>query len=228
MRALEEIGRREGLGELLAEGSRRAAEAVGHGSGAFAMQVKGLELPGYEPRTLQAMALGLAVNARGADHNRSGAYEADLSGDLDRFAGGGAHVLAAVDTEDRAAVMDSMILCKFLRGVFADPFREWAALLRTVTGWDVDGEELRATARRIVLAKRMFNLREGWVPADDWLPARLLREPLVLASGRVAGLSADTLRAMVDGYYAARGLDAEGRLPADVADDLLLAEPAVS
>ncbi len=152
MRALEEIGRREGLGELLAEGSRRAAEAVGHGSGAFAMQVKGLELPGYEPRTLQAMALGLAVNARGADHNRSGAYEADLSGDLDRFAGGEAHVLAAVDTEDRAAVMDSMILCKFLRGVFADPFREWAALLRTVTGWDVDGEELRATARRIVLA----------------------------------------------------------------------------
>ena len=126
MRALEEIGRREGLGELLAEGSRRAAEAVGHGSGAFAMQVKGLELPGYEPRTLQAMALGLAVNARGADHNRSGAYEADLSGELDRFAGGEAHVLAAVDTEDRAAVMDSMILCKFLRGVFTDPFREWA------------------------------------------------------------------------------------------------------
>ncbi len=228
MRALEEIGRRQGLGELLAEGSRRAAEAVGHGSGAFAMQVKGLELPGYEPRTLQAMALGLAVNARGADHNRSGAYEADLSGDLDRFAGGEAHVLAAVDTEDRAAVMDSMILCKFLRGVFADPFREWAALLQTVTGWDVDGEELHATARRIVLAKRAFNLREGWVPADDWLPDRLLQEPLVLASGRVAGLSADTLRAMVDGYYAARGLDAEGRLPAALADDLLLAEPAVS
>jgi aldehyde:ferredoxin oxidoreductase len=228
MRALEEIGRREGLGELLAEGSRRAALVVGHGSGAFAMQVKGLELPGYEPRTLQAMALGLAVNARGADHNRSGAYEADLSGDLDRFAGGDAHVLAAVETEDRAAVMDSMILCKFLRGVFTDPFREWAGLLRTVTGWDLDATELRATARRIVLAKRAFNVREGWVPADDWLPDRLLSEPLRLGSGRVAGLSADTLRAMVDGYYAARGLDPEGRLPADAADDLLLAEPAVS
>ncbi len=71
--------------------------------------------------------------------------------------------------------MDSLILCKFLRGVFTDPFREWAALLRTVTGWDVDGAELRATARRIVLAKRAFNLREGWTPADDWLPARLPR-----------------------------------------------------
>jgi aldehyde:ferredoxin oxidoreductase len=228
MRALEEIGRREGLGALLAEGSRRAAEVVGRGSGAFAMQVKGLELPGYEPRTLQAMALGLAVNARGADHNRSGAYEADLSGELDRFAGGVAHVLAAVETEDRAAVMDSMILCKFLRGVFTDPFREWAGLLRTVTGWDVDAPELRATARRIVLAKRAFNAREGWTAADDWLPDRLLREPLVLSSGRVAGLSAETLRGMVDGYYAARGLDAEGRIPVDAADDLLLGEPAVS
>src|SRR5436190_11671123 len=84
LRALDEIGERRGLGELLAEGSRRAAERVGGGSAAFAPHVKGMEMPGYEPRTLQAMALGLAVNARGADHNRSGAYEAALSGDLDR------------------------------------------------------------------------------------------------------------------------------------------------
>ena len=109
-------------------------------------------MPGYEPRTLHAMALGLAVNARGADHNRSGAYEADLSGELDRLDGGDAHVAAAVQTEDRAAIMDSLILCKFLRGVFTDPFTEWAALLSSVTGWDVDGAELRRTARRIVLA----------------------------------------------------------------------------
>ncbi len=85
LRALDLIGARTGLGELLAQGSRRAAEIVGEGSIAFAPQVKGLELPGYEPRTLQAMALGLAVNARGADHNRSGAYEADLSGEHDRL-----------------------------------------------------------------------------------------------------------------------------------------------
>ena len=106
--------------------------------------MKGLELPGYEPRTLHAMALGLAVNARGADHNRSGAYEADLSGELDRLAGGDLHVAAAIETEDRAAIMDSLILCKFLRGVFEDPFPDWAALLAPVTGWDVTGDELRA------------------------------------------------------------------------------------
>ena len=211
LRALDEIGERRGLGELLAEGSRRAAERIGGGSAAFAPHVKGMEMPGYEPRTLQAMALGLAVNARGADHNRSGAYEADLSGDHDRLAGGEAHVAAAIETEDRAAVMDSLILCKFLRGVFTDPFTEWAGLLSAVTGWAVDAPELRRTARRIVLAKRVFNLREGWRPADDWLPERLLAEPVRLASGREAGLTPERLRAMIDGYYDARGLDDQGR-----------------
>ena len=207
-RALAEIGERRGLGDLLAEGSRRAAEHVGGGSSAFAPHVKGMELPGYEPRTMQAMALGLAVNARGADHNRSGAYEADLSGQHDRLEGGEPHVAAAIETEDRAAIMDSLILCKFLRGVFTEPFDEWAALLATVTGWDVDGAELRQTARRIVLAKRMFNIREGWTPEDDWLPERLLSEPLRVGSGRVAALTPARLRGMIDGYYAARGLDA--------------------
>ena len=217
-RALAEIGERRGLGELLAEGSRRAAERVGGGSAAFAPHVKGLEMPGYEPRTMQAMALGLAVNARGADHNRSGAYEADLSGDHDRLEGGDAHVAAAIETEDRAAVMDSLILCKFLRGVFTEPFGEWAALLSAVTGWDVDGAELRRTARRIVLAKRVFNIREGWQPGDDWLPERVLSEPLQLSSGRVATLTPQRLRGMIDAYYAARGLDAQGRPdPADLA-----------
>ncbi len=209
-RALTEIGTREGLGDLLAEGSRSASAIVGQGTDAFAPHVKGLELPGYEPRTLHAMALGLAVNARGADHNRSGAYEADLSGDLDRLAGGDAHVAAAIETEDRAAIMDSMILCKFLRGVFDEPWREWAALLQPVTGWDVDEDELRQSARRIVVGKRLFNLREGWTRAEDRLPERFLTEPLELDSGREAILTEDRLHAMIDAYYSGRGLDESG------------------
>jgi len=219
LRALDEIGTRgSDLGDLLAGGSRRAAARVGGGSAAFAPHVKGLELPGYEPRTLQAMALGLAVNARGADHNRSGAYAADLSGDYDRLAGGPAQVAGAIETEDRAAVMDSLILCNFLRGVFTEPFAEWAALLGPVTGWPVDEAELRQTARRIVLAKRCFNIREGWQPADDWLPERLLSEPVRLGSGREATLTPDRLRTMIGEYYAARGLDPQGYpQPSDLA-----------
>jgi aldehyde:ferredoxin oxidoreductase len=225
LRAIEEIGAREGLGELLAQGSRAAAAIVGQGSAAFAPQVKGLELPGYEPRTLQAMALGLAVNARGADHNRSGAYEADLSGRHDRLAGGEPHVAAAIVTEDRSAVMDSLILCKFLRGVFEDPFPEWARLLSAVTGWDVDGPELEATARRIILAKRAFNEREGWQRSDDTLPERFLSESLQVASGRAAALTTERLNAMVEGYYEARGLDRTGHLNTDQIQDLRIALP---
>jgi aldehyde:ferredoxin oxidoreductase len=217
LRALDEIGSRQGLGELLAQGSRQAADVIGGDSLAFAPQVKGLELPGYEPRTLQAMALGLAVNARGADHNRSGAYEADLSGDLDRLAGDSRHAAAAIETEDRAAIMDSLILCKFLRGVFEEPFPEWAHLLSAVTGWDCDGDELRASARRIVVAKRLFNAREGWTRAEDTLPERFLDQPLELPSGREAALSRERLGSMIDAYYAGRGLDEAG-LPSAVTE----------
>jgi aldehyde:ferredoxin oxidoreductase len=205
LRAIELIGARDGIGDLLADGSRRAGERFGRAD--LAMHVKGLELPGYEPRTLHAMALGLSVNARGADHNRSGAYEADLSGELDRLDGGDAHVAAAIETEDRAAAMDSLILCKFLRGVFTDPWEEWAALLAPVTGWDIDGAELHDTARAIVAAKHAFNRREGWTRGEDTLPARLLEVPLVLPSGREAALTRGRLDAMVDAYYCMRGLD---------------------
>jgi aldehyde:ferredoxin oxidoreductase len=216
LRAIELIGAREGIGDLLAEGSRRASARFGRED--LAMHVKGLELPGYEPRTLHAMALGLAVNARGADHNRSGAYEADLSGDLDRLDGGSAHVAAAIETEDRAAAMDSLILCKFLRGVFDDPWQEWAGLLAAVTGWDIDGDELHDTARGIVAAKHAFNRREGWSRGEDTLPARLLDVPLTLPSGREAALTRGRLDAMVDTYYRTRGLDIRvaEREPAEV------------
>jgi aldehyde:ferredoxin oxidoreductase len=224
LRALDEIGARSTpLGSLLSEGSRSASRTVGGDSASFAPHVKGMEMPGYEPRTLHSMALGLAVNARGADHNRSGAYEADLSGDLDRLDGGDAHVAAAIETEDRAAVMDSLILCKFLRGVFTDPFAEWAELLAAVTGWDISAAELHATAQRIVLAKRVYNIREGWQPADDWLPDRLLNEPLTLPSGRPAALTASRLRAMIDSYYKMRGLDSAGRPGKSMVDGLSLA-----
>jgi aldehyde:ferredoxin oxidoreductase len=107
--------------------------------------------------------------------------------------------------------MDSLILCKFLRGVFTEPFDEWAGLLAGVTGWEVDGAELRETARRIVQAKRAYNLREGWKPEDDWLPDRFLDTSLELASGRTATLPAERLRSMIARYYAERGLDSEGR-----------------
>jgi aldehyde:ferredoxin oxidoreductase len=203
LRAIELIGAREGPGKLLAEGSRRAAEAIGHNSIDFAPQVKGLEIPGYEPRALQTMALGFAVGARGADHNRSGAYEADFSARVDRRNVTPDAVHYAIEAEDKAALMDSAIICKFLRGVFEDFHAEAAEMLHSVTGWDVTAEELRETARRIVFAKRQFNVLAGWTRAEDTLPARFLNTPL--PNDPMASLSPERLDSVVAEYHRQRG-----------------------
>src|SRR5207253_10402946 len=108
---LEQTGRRQGLGDFLAEGTRRMAAKIGGAAADFAPHVKGLELPGYEPRALQTMALGFAVGSRGADHNRSGPYDIDFSSRADRLHGSAEAAGMAVETEDRAALLDSLILC---------------------------------------------------------------------------------------------------------------------
>jgi aldehyde:ferredoxin oxidoreductase len=212
--ALRRIATREGEGDLLAGGSRRAAAALGGGSEAWAMHVKGLELPGYEPRSLKTMALGLAVSPRGACHNRSGAYEADFSGAVDRLHGDAGRGAIVAASEDFSAVLDSLVVCKFLRKCFDDFYPQAAELLSAVTGWDYSGEELRAAGERIHTLKKLFNIREGWRRSDDWLPARLLDEPL--SGGVAAGISLapEELREMIDGYYRARGWNEGGLVPA--------------
>jgi len=203
LRAIGMVAEREGIGHLLAEGSRRAAGAIGHGSIAFAPQVKGLEIPGYEPRALQTMALGFAVGTRGADHNRSGAYEVDFSDKVDRRHVTLDAVRHAIDTEDRAAVMDSLILCKFLRGVFDDFYAEAATMLHLVTGWDVTAGELHETARRVVGVKRQFNLLAGWTRDEDTLPDRFLTDPL--SNDPAATLTREHLSSLVAEYHRQRG-----------------------
>ena len=205
LRAIELVGAREGLGALLADGSKRAALAIGHDSLAFAPQVKGLEIPGYEPRGLQTMALGFAVGARGADHNRSGAYEVDFSDKVDRRHAVMDSVGYAIETEDKAALMDSLILCKFLRGVFTDFHAEAADMLGKVTGWDVTADELRATARRIVETKARFNRLAGWTLDEDTLPDRFLDTPL--ANDPEAVLTRARLQELVAEYHRQRGWD---------------------
>lgn len=224
LEAIEALAERRGVGELLALGSRRAAERLGGDAPDFAPHVKGLELPGYDPRALHTMALGLAVGTRGADHNRSSAYEADFSERADRRGGGVASAPLAIETEDRAALMDSMILCKFVRGVFEDFYAESAEMLRAVTGGDFTAEELRATARRIVNARKCVNEREGWTMAEDTLPARFLSD--APSEPGKPFLSRERLETMVSAYYEERGWDRDGHVPADLRRALGLADPA--
>jgi aldehyde:ferredoxin oxidoreductase len=222
------IGGRDGIGDLLAEGSKRAAIETGGNSAEWAMHVKGLELPGYDPRSLKTMALGLAVSPRGACHNRSGAYEADFSGEVDRFHGDAARGGIVAASEDFATVLDSLIVCKFLRKCFTDFYAEAADLLCQVTGWTYTGADLRRTGERIHTAKKLFNIREQWRPDDDWLPERLLTESLPTGVGAGVGLSPDELREMVRGYYQAREWDENGFVPEWKLQELGIAPPPLA
>jgi aldehyde:ferredoxin oxidoreductase len=210
LRTLRQIGAREGLGDLLAEGSRAAAERVGQGSDAWAMHVKGLELPGYDPRKLKTLALGLAVAARGACHNRSSAYEVDLSDRLDPEADARERATAAAAAEDQAALLDSLTLCKFLRHALHDVHEESAALHRAVTGLETTADDLHRAGARIGEVKKRFNLAQGWTRALDTLPPRLL-DVTSLADDDHSQIDPVWLERQIDAYYATRGWDSQGR-----------------
>ena len=220
---LEAIATRFGnLGRLLSEGSRIASEAVGQGSEAWAMHVKGLEMPGYEPRSLQTMALALAVSTRGACHNRSSAYEADFSNLVNRLEADVQRGRITADGEDFSAVLDSLIWCKFLRKAFDDFWDESADSLNLITGWDVRPEELKKAGERINNLKKLFNIREGWTHADDTLPERVLTEPLPDGAAAGVGLSEKDLEMMVSAYYQARGWDPDGTISDSKLDEMQL------
>lgn len=210
LQMLKEIGQQSGLGRLLAKGVRSAAVEIGQGSDEFAIHVKGLELPGYEPRALQTMALGFAVGTRGADHNRSGAYQIDFSEDVDRMNPDLKAVQMAIETEDEAAVMDSLILCKFLRGVFDDRFESMAEMLVLITGWEIDSAELRQTAQRVVTAKKLFNIRHGWSPKEDTLPDRFFDSAIEDGASTGGQLDRGKLKQQIETYNLARGCDRQG------------------
>lgn len=213
-KAVTLIAGRKGIGEILSLGSRQAAQLIGQGSIAFAPQVKGLEIPGYEPRGLQTMALGLAVASRGADHNRSGAYEADFSPDSGRLIDDADFARSAADSENRSALIDSLILCKFLRGIFTDFFAESTELLSLVTGWEFNEGELKTAAERVVAIKKLFNIREGWDCSEDTLPERFFTQALETLSGSVRTLSKLTLQNRIKAYYKIRNWDEDGKIGA--------------
>ena len=159
---LEAIADRRGaLGHMLGEGSRIASATLGGDSEDWAMHVKGLEMPGYEPRSLKTMALALAVSTRGACHNRSSAYEADFSNRVNRFEVDAARGRITADSEDFSAVLDSLIWCKFLRKAFDDFWAESARSLNLITGWDTTPEDLKLAGERINNLKKLFNIRKA-------------------------------------------------------------------
>jgi aldehyde:ferredoxin oxidoreductase len=213
LETLRQIGSRTGIGRLLSEGTRLAARQIGQGSEDFAAHVKGLELPGYEPRALQTMALGFAVGTRGADHNRSGAYQVDFSDQVDRTHIEESSVPLAIATEDESALMDSLILCRFLRGVFDDRLAAMGEMLHLVTGFELSVTELQTIANRIVTARKVFNVRHGWTPSEDTLPPRFFNDGLTSDTSPQAAIDRSQLQSVIGHYNRERGWMSDGKVP---------------
>jgi aldehyde:ferredoxin oxidoreductase len=202
--APEQIARREGIGAELADGAR--ALAARYGVPELAMEVKNLELPGYDPRGTFGMSLAYATADRGGCHQRS-YVQADeiLGGDLppDSLAG---KAQVNIHWQNFTSVKYSGIWCEF----WALELDEMRQLLRHVYGRDLPDEELMHVGERAWNLARLFNLRES-VEADD-LPARLYSEEGAHSAGPSAGRSIGEapFRAALQEYYALRGWDENG------------------
>jgi len=194
---LYKIVRREGIGAVLAEGIKYAAKEWELDD--LAIHVKGLEPPGYEPRTLKGMGLAYAVNDRGACHLRATIYKAELSGliDPDQIEGK-AEML--IDFEDRHTLFDALILCRFFRDLY--PWEKLSQIINATTGMELDKAQLQRMALNITNQAREFNLREGMSSDEDTLPKRFFEEKLE-DSGKV--LPKEELEKMKSDYYRLKG-----------------------
>jgi aldehyde:ferredoxin oxidoreductase len=210
---IKRMGTRKGwLGDVLAEGSMRAAQKIGKGAEKYANHIKGLELPGYDLRTLKTAALGFAVSFRGACHLRSGAYSPDVKGKVDRFKIEKGRGKIVMDGEDLYNVVDSLILCKFSRGVMYEGLKDMANYYTLATGMEMTPEELLKAGERINNLARVLNIREGkGTRKYDTLPWKIMNVPVPdegVAKGAVVNQKEFDIG--LDDYYSIRGWTKNG------------------
>ncbi|MCD6088395.1 aldehyde ferredoxin oxidoreductase family protein [Candidatus Bathyarchaeota archaeon] len=219
VRMVEMIGRREGLGDLLAEGVKRASEKIGKDSERFAMHVKGQEIPMHEPRFKKALGVGYAVSPTGADHmhNFHDTFLTPNSQELSVLAELGilepipleklcpGKIRALIYAVDWRVLDNCLLLCSFVPWDYVQK----TSIVRAVTGWNTTAWELMKTGERITTMARVFNIREGFGRKDDWLPERFFNP-------RISGVLSDTaidpeeFREAIDTYYKMMGWDENG------------------
>jgi aldehyde:ferredoxin oxidoreductase len=196
LQMLQLIAHKEGIGVLFSKGSRAAAEKLGNNSSDFAIQVKGLELAGVEPRGSFGMALAYSTADRGACHQRCWTPSAELRGDLTRFSMEGVPKFVKESQDERAACF-SLVVCDFL------PFDvpEMIEMLNAATGFSYTPESYITTGERIWNTTRMFNVREGITAQDDVLPKRFSKEAMPEGPAKGKILSEETLEKAKAEYY---------------------------
>jgi aldehyde:ferredoxin oxidoreductase len=229
LQMVEKIARRDGFGNVLAEGSRKAAEIIGHDAIQFAMQVKGEELAMHDPRGKVGVGLGYAISEIGADHLVT-IHDTALA-NPESFTFKGAKLvservipLPPTEISDRKAAQYFLFenwvsfekvigLCFFgpaPRSYMLAP--DVCAAIHFATGWDTSVKELLKIGERATNMARLFNLREGFGPADDTLPERIF-SPLENGPLKGVGISKDDFISAMRTLYTLKGWDLQTGYP---------------
>jgi len=189
---IEKIAKREGIGDLLSQGTKRVSEKVGGKE--FAIHVKGMDLPAYDPRGSIGMALSYAISNRGACHLRSSAYAYELfTSEHDRFSYEKSKLVK--ELQEIMAVVDSLLLCKFgARSAYGNSFEEFERLLKMATGMDFNTSKI---GERIIKLERLYNFEEGFSMKDDTLPERFFTDK----TSRGYVIDRKKFKKMIDEYY---------------------------
>lgn len=197
---VEKIARREGLGDILADGPVRAANHVGKGSEKFVVHVKGMPLPMHDHRSGYGYALQYGIGSAGPAHE-GGPGAIELAGVIPRFTTTGKAAVVKSNQEVRCFV-NTLGVCVF--GTIGVPLEKIAETVSAVTGLNLSETEARRIAVRLINLRRAFNIRHGLIPEDDTLPDRYTSQPL--PDGGAKG-STVPIKPMVHDYYKIMGWD---------------------
>lgn len=210
LNAIHLIAKKEGIGELLAQGTRRISDKI-KGTRDFAIHAKGMELPGYDPRGMKGQGLTYALSDRGGCHVRSNTIRTELMGlpePIDRFAYEKKASMVR-DLQLTYATGDCVIFCMF--GAFAIKMVDYAQAISAATGWNIDEDELKTVAERSWNISRMFNNREGFTREHDTLPGRLFKESSTEGPSKGEVVDRKAFEKMLDEYYQVVGWDNNGK-----------------
>ncbi len=200
------IANRQAIGNVLADGAKRAAKKIGKGAEKLIVEVKGLEYPAYDPRGTIGMALAYATSDRGACHLRAWPVAADAYGSQDPWNPEG-KAATCVEDQTRTSVKWSFIFCDF----YSVNFPNMAKYYTAVTGVKADEDHLRKVGRRIWNLTRAFNVREGFSRKDDTLPERMEKEPLPDGKPKGHVVPKGDFEKMLSEYYKLWAWDDQGR-----------------
>lgn len=209
MSLIKSIAYRQGLGDLLAEGTRKASAKLGKGSISFAMQCKGMELGGYDPRGALGQAIVFAAGNRGGCHHSIGLVARQEINQGTQFITEGKALLVREAARTRI-LLDSLCGCSFALDKNLDS-QLMVDLLQSLTGHNYDSNCLLTIADDTNTLERAFNIREGITQANDCLPDRLLKEPLPYGLAKGRKVSLEKLQAMLNEYYRIMGWDDTGK-----------------